>query len=76
MKLFANKNFPGLAVEAMRDAGHDVLWARTHTPGATDDESLQRAQDDVRLILTFDRDFGDSRFDGGCQPLRDRSSDE
>ena len=65
MKLFANENFPGLAVEAMRDAGHDVLWARTDTPGATDDEILQRAQDEERLILTFDKDFGELAFRSG-----------
>jgi len=36
MKLLANENFPSVAVDAMRDAGHDVLWARTDTPGATE----------------------------------------
>ena len=29
MKFLANENFPLLAVTALRDAGHDVLWART-----------------------------------------------
>jgi len=65
MKLLANENFPGLAVDAMRDAGHDVLWARTDTPGATDDTILQRAQDEERLVLTFDKDFGELAFRWG-----------
>lgn len=34
MNLLANENFPLLAVEALRDAGHDVRWARTDMAGA------------------------------------------
>lgn len=63
MKLLANENYPLLAVVALRDVGHDVLWARTDMPGVMDDMILQRAQDEERLVLTFDKDFGAS---GGC----------
>lgn len=28
MRLLANENFPLDAVEALREAGHDVLWIR------------------------------------------------
>lgn len=59
MKLLANENFPLLAVVALRDAGHDVLWARTDLTGEADDVILQRAQDDDRLVVTFDKDFGE-----------------
>jgi predicted nuclease of predicted toxin-antitoxin system len=59
MKLLANENFPLLAVEALCAAGHDVLWVRTDMPGKTDDVILQRAQDEGRLVLTFDKDFGE-----------------
>lgn len=62
MNLLANENFPLLAVEALRDAGHDVLWARTGMPGAADDVILQRAQDEARLVVTFDKDFGELAF--------------
>lgn len=65
MRLFANENFPGLAVDAMREAGYDVLWARTDTPGASDDEILRRAQEEKRLVLTFDKDFGELAFHWG-----------
>ena len=67
MKLFANENSPTLAVEGMRDAGHDVLWARTDTLGASDDEILHRAQEEGRLVLTFDKDFGKLAFRWGIR---------
>lgn len=62
MKLLANENFPLLAVKGLRDAGHDVIWARTDMPGEADDVILQRAQDEQRLVLTFDKDFGELAF--------------
>ena len=65
MNLLANENFPSLAVTALRVAGHDVLWARTDMPGAMDDGILQRAQDDSRLVVTFDKDFGELAFRWG-----------
>jgi hypothetical protein len=46
MCLLANENFPGPAVEALRNAGHDVLWARTDMPGSDDLTILARAQSD------------------------------
>ena len=54
MKMLANENFPSLAVTAMRDAGRDVLWARTDIPGSMDDVILLRVQEDLRLVVTFD----------------------
>jgi predicted nuclease of predicted toxin-antitoxin system len=65
MKLLANANFPKLAVVALRDVGHDVLWAHTDMIGAADDVILQRAQDEERLVVTFDKDFGELAFRWG-----------
>ncbi len=62
MKLLANENFPLLAVDGLRDAGHDVLWARTDMAGDADGEILQRAQEEERVVVTFDKDFGDLAF--------------
>jgi len=62
MNLLANENFPLLAVDARRAAGHDVLWARTDMPGEADDVILERAQNEERLVLTFDKDFGELAF--------------
>ena len=62
MRLLANENFPGPAVDALRAAGHDVLWARLDMPGADDPTILGRAQHEQRIVLTFDKDFGDLAF--------------
>jgi len=62
MKLLANENFPRVAVEALRQHGHDVVWARIDMPGDDDESILPRAQAEDRLILTFDKDFGELAF--------------
>lgn len=65
MKLLANENFPLLAVKALQDLGHDFLWARTDMRGEADDVILQRAQAEDRLVVTFDKDFGELAFRWG-----------
>ena len=62
MNLLANENFPGPAVTALRNAGHDILWVRTEMPGTEDSEVLRRAQQDARVLITFDKDFGDLAY--------------
>jgi predicted nuclease of predicted toxin-antitoxin system len=62
MRFLANENFPGLAVGALRDRGWDVVWVRTDFPGITDHEVLSRAQADNRILLTFDKDFGELAY--------------
>ena len=62
MRLLANENFPRVAVEALRAAGHDVVWIRTDHPGADDIDVLRLAIDGQRVILTFDKDFGALAF--------------
>jgi len=59
MRFLANENFPGAAVTALCAAGHDVVWIRTVAPGCTDREVLARAARDERILLTFDKDFGE-----------------
>jgi predicted nuclease of predicted toxin-antitoxin system len=62
MRFLANENFPGAAVAALEAAGHDVVWIRIAAPGATDPDVLAweaREAREERILLTFDRDFGD-----------------
>ena len=59
MRFLANENFPGDAVAALSLAGHDVLWMRTQAPGTADEEVLARAMHEERIVLTFDKDFGE-----------------
>jgi predicted nuclease of predicted toxin-antitoxin system len=62
MDILANENFPGDAVEALRDQGHDVIWVRTEAPGISDAEVLELAQNQNRILITFDKDFGELAF--------------
>lgn len=59
MRFLANENFPGAVVVALADAGHDVVWIRTESPGSTDANVLAWAARDGRILLTFDKDFGE-----------------
>jgi len=62
MRLLANENFPLDAVEALRADGHDVSWVREESRGETDTQILLRAQKENRIIITFDKDFGELAF--------------
>jgi len=59
MRFLANENFPGAAVDVLEAAGHDVVWVRTEAPGSADPEVLAWAARENRILLTFDKDFGE-----------------
>ncbi|MBI3824981.1 MAG: DUF5615 family PIN-like protein [Candidatus Rokubacteria bacterium] len=59
MRLLADENIPGDVVAALRLAGHDVAWIRIDQPGSADRDVLARAQEESRILLTFDKDFGE-----------------
>lgn len=65
MRLLANENFPGDAVTAIRAAGHDLAWVRTDAPGSLDPDVLARAVRENRVLLTFDKDFGELAWRAG-----------
>lgn len=65
MHILADENFPGDAVAVLRGQGHDVLWMRTYSPGITDREVLALAQTQNRIVITFDKDFGELAFRSG-----------
>jgi predicted nuclease of predicted toxin-antitoxin system len=50
---------PGDCVVALRQGGHDVLWIRETAPGSPDSVVLSIAQSEERLLITFDKDFGE-----------------
>ena len=70
MLLLADENFPGSAVTALARAGHDMVWIRTASPEMPDDEIFKWAVREGRVILTFDKDFGEiarrARVSGPC----------
>lgn len=55
-------------VRALRDAGHDVYSATESGPGAPDIAHIERAISEDRLILTFDRGFGELAVRGPNKP--------
>jgi predicted nuclease of predicted toxin-antitoxin system len=65
MRFPADENFPGAAVRALRAAGHDVAWVHETAAGSKDEAVLQRAQDEERVLITFDKDFGEPAFRRG-----------
>ena len=65
MRLLANENIPELAVTALRAHGYDVVWIREDAPGIDDLEILSRATHESRILITFDKDFGELIFRSG-----------
>jgi predicted nuclease of predicted toxin-antitoxin system len=67
MRLCANENIPGDCIIRLRQSGHDVLWIREVAPGSSDSEVLVRAFAEQRLMIIFDKDFGDLVFHQGAR---------
>jgi predicted nuclease of predicted toxin-antitoxin system len=64
-KFLANENMPGDAVATARRAGVDITWVRDISPGISDDEVLALALSEGRVLVTFDKDFGEMAFEQG-----------
>lgn len=62
MRLLANENFPATSVRLLREAGHDVVYVAEDFRSVGDDVVLQQAHDQARILLTFDRDYGELIF--------------
>src|SRR6266545_7350801 len=62
MRILADENVAGEIVEALRQRGHDVGWIRADAPGSADSEVLRRAASEERIVVTFDKDFGELAF--------------
>lgn len=59
MDFLANENFPLFSVRLLRDDGYNVASVIEDTPGAKDEDVLKRAYEEKRIVLTFDRDYGE-----------------
>src|SRR5258708_15577678 len=57
MRLLADENIPKPTVQALRQDGHDVLWARTDCRSEPDSLLLDIAEAEGRIVLTLDKDF-------------------
>ncbi|HEX7376004.1 MAG TPA: DUF5615 family PIN-like protein [Pirellulales bacterium] len=61
----ANENVTQEVVDAARQAGHDLKWIKEMQPGVDDDTVLQLSLAENRVLLTFDKDFGEMAFRHG-----------
>ncbi len=64
-RFLANENAPREAVLAARASGFDVIWLVELQPGAGDEIVLALAQREQRVLITFDKDFGELVFRHG-----------
>ena len=59
MKRLADENFPGGAIRALRELGRDVVAATERNGSVADSEIFAIVRREGRVLLTFDKDFGD-----------------
>lgn len=62
MNFFADEGVDGQIVARLRNDGHDVLYAAENIAGTDDDEILQLANKDKRILITRDKDFGELAY--------------
>lgn len=62
LRILADENFPGPAIVLLRGRGRDVVSVKETMRGSSDPEILRRAQVERRLIVTFDKDFGELAY--------------
>ena len=61
-KLLANENVAADVVSALRADGHDGVWIKEVGRGSTNEVVLAMALAENRVLLTFDKDFGELAF--------------
>ena len=68
MRLLADENIPLAAVELLRKRGHDVLAICEASPNACDEDVMLLARREERILLAFDKDFGELALSSRPQP--------
>jgi len=59
MNFLADESCAGPVIRALREAGHDVVAISEVAKGAKDEDVLERALNEKRVLITEDRDFGE-----------------
>ncbi len=62
MKFLANENFPVTSSRLLKNACFDIVHIGIEYVGITDREVMRLAIEEERIILTFDRDYGELIF--------------
>ncbi len=67
-KLLANENFPYQSISYLVEKGFDVISIGLDNPSILDSEVMLIAMKEERVILTFDRDYGELIFKHNYKP--------
>ena len=62
MKFLANENIPQASVKKLQDEGFDVVSVSENFPSIKDETVILFASMEDRIIITFDRDYGELIF--------------
>ena len=62
MKFLANENFPRASIVKLRNEGFDVVSVSENFPSVKDEAVILFASMENRIIITFDRDYGELIF--------------
>jgi len=65
MKFLVDESTGASVVACLRDEGHDVVAVAEIMPQANDEEILERAVLEDRILVTNDKDFGEMVFRSG-----------
>ena len=63
MDILADENIKEEPVYALRREGHDVAWIREDSPRVDDRIVLARAEAENRLLITYDKGYGNLVFE-------------
>jgi predicted nuclease of predicted toxin-antitoxin system len=59
MKFLADESIPAMAIKALEEDRHEVLWLRQAMPGIVDSAVVALARGEGRVILTCERAFAE-----------------
>jgi len=59
MRLLLDTCVWGGALAPLRNAGHDVVWGGDWPEDPGDEDILETAHREKRILITFDKDFGE-----------------
>jgi len=65
VRFLADENVEQAVVQGLREAGHDVAYVAEVAAGASDAVVLRLAEQEARVLLTNDKDFGEMAYRQG-----------
>jgi predicted nuclease of predicted toxin-antitoxin system len=65
LTFLADENFPMDAINALNKKGYEIACIGEEAPGSSDEDVLERAMKEKRILITFDKDFGELAFKRG-----------